>query len=105
MPSPVEILNHRLTALISVLVLVGMGLAFMDSRHASAMDVQQISDFLYESRIDDLEYKIQECERRIRRILLIPEEERDLWDATQLDDELNKKEHYLRKLKRLTEAE
>ena len=86
-----DMLNSRLAAAVAIVTLMGVGLAFMDSRHASAMDVQALTDQIMISQIEDLEYKIQECELRIRRILLIPELDRDLWDATQLEDDLNKK--------------
>ena len=97
----IEVLNHRLTLVLSVIALVGAGLAFMDSRHASASDVQEVVNQLHESRIEDHEYKIEESERRIKRILQIPEADRDRWDLQDLQDAMDRKERYLRKLDRI----
>ena len=96
-----EMLNSRLSLALMILALVSAGLAFMDSRHASASDVHDLTEMIYETRIDDLEYKIEEVERRIARVLLIPEEEQTRYDANELDDLFNQKERYIRKMDRL----
>lgn len=103
MSTTIEILNHRLTAAMAVLAIVGAGLAFMDSRHASAMDVQQLTDMIYDDRIEELEYKIEDIEAMIRRISMVPIAERTIWASQELINLNNKKARYIRKLERLLE--
>jgi hypothetical protein len=101
MTNAMEVLNHRLTALSITLMLVGGALAFMDSRHASAMDVQQLTQMIEEDRIEQLEYKIEDVEDQINRVLAVPEEERSEGIEQYLHDLTNKKERYIRNLERL----
>lgn len=103
MATTMEVLNHRLTALASILVLGGMGLAFMDTRHASASDMAALTQEIQSDRIDAIEYQIAETERRIKRILLIPAPERSQWDAVTLTEEMDRKEYLLRKLQAIME--
>jgi hypothetical protein len=101
MASAIEVLTHRLTALAIMLSLVGGALAAMDSRHASAMDVQQLTEMIQDDRIEELEYKIEDTEDQINRIQSVPEEDRYDGEDQYLHDLENKKERYIRKLERL----
>ncbi|HUW46680.1 MAG TPA: hypothetical protein VMW50_12900 [Dehalococcoidia bacterium] len=94
-------MNHRLTALISVLALVGMALAFMDSRHASAMDVHNLSEMILADRIHRLEYQISEEEDEIVDILSIDVEDQTRQDLRDLNRARDRKEELLRRLERL----
>jgi hypothetical protein len=80
----IEVLNHRITLALGVIMLVGMGLGFMDSRHASAMDVQKLTEMIEEDRIEELEYKIEDVEAAKVRILSVPEDKRTTWSDQQL---------------------
>lgn len=83
--------------------LMGGGLAFLDSRHASAMDVQQLTEMIHDDRVEELEYKIEDIEAVRRRILLVPLVERNDWEAQELINLKNKKDRYIRKLERIRE--
>ena len=104
MATAIEMLNHRITLVLGTLALVGMGLGFMDSRHASASDVQELTQMIWDERIEDLEYKIEETERRQHMIRRVPVEERPPWSNEELLELDNKKERYLRKMNRLLEG-
>ena len=101
MTSTIEILNHRITLAIGVIALVGLGLGFMDSRHASAADMQQLTEMILDDRIEELEYKIEDIEAQISHIMSAPKEDWPDWAPQQLLDLENKRERYLRKLERL----
>jgi len=101
MPTPIEVLNHKITLAIGVITLVGMGLAVMDSRHASASDLQGLTQMILDDRIEDLEYKIEDVEDAIARIMREPTVDRAPWTDQELHDLENLKERYLRKLNRL----
>jgi len=110
MTTPIEILNHRLTLAIAVITIGGIGLGVMDSRHAAASDVsnlsesvQAIADSIRNGQIDELEFKISESERRAARITRQPIDERTNWDIQDLEDANIQKERYIRKLERLQE--
>ena len=119
MASPIEILNHRLTLAIGVITLIGFGLAFMDSRHASASDILEVREEIYDvgksiqsiansisdAQIDELEFELTDLDRRAARINRIPEAERTEWNRLDLEDLDMLKERYLRKLKRLEKSE
>ena len=57
---------------------------------------------LNDGRMERLEYEIKQCERRIRRVELIPEVERTPWDIQDLNDAEDEKEFLLRQLVRLS---
>ena len=94
-------MSHRVTLALGVIAFIGMGIAFLDGRHASAGDVTSLTKMIQEDRIEDLEFRIAETERDIRRILLTPEARRSDWQIQALNDLENLKERYLRKLERL----
>jgi hypothetical protein len=101
MTNAMEVMNHRLTALVAMLTLVVGALTFMDSRHASAMDVHQLTEMIEADRIEQLEYKIEDVEDQINRVLSIEEEVRPDGAEQYLHDLENKKERYIRNLERL----
>ena len=101
MNATIEVLNHRITLALGVIALVGIGLGFMDSRHASASDVKDIADAIKADQIDRLEFEISEAERRAKRITRVPVDQRTVLDTQDLEDAMIQKERYLRKLERL----
>ena len=101
MASALEVMNHRITLLVGTLAIIGSGLAFMDRRHASASDVQDLTQMIWDERIEDLEYKIEELERRQANIRRVPEEDRPDWALQELLELDNQKERYIRKMDRL----
>ena len=63
-----EILNHRLTSAVMILTLGAVGLGYMDTRHASASDVQELARIIQSDRIERSEYIIEDLERRHQNI-------------------------------------
>ena len=108
MPSVAEKLNSGMGLVISTGTIIAMGasvLFWMDSRHASAGDIDRLTEAIKQSELSRLEYRIEETERRGRRILRIPENERTQFDNDELVDLELKREFLLRELKRIEEAE
>jgi hypothetical protein len=103
MATAAEILNHKLTAVVLTATLVGGALSYMDARHASAMDVGNLTAVLQASEIARLEYMIEEIDRRIKRIRRIPEGNRKVFEQDDLVDMEAKREYLLRELERLEE--
>lgn len=101
MATAVEIMNHRLTAIVLTATIVGGSLGFMDTRHASAMDVKSLTEILQASEIGRVEYMIEELDRRIRRIRRVPEVDRNQFDRDDLIDMEARKEYLLRELDRM----
>lgn len=91
----------RLSVLAVTISLFTGGMAYLDSRHASASDVRDLTRILKASEIARIEYQIEEAERRIRRIHRVPEEERPPFEADDLIDIRARREHLLRELDRL----
>lgn len=77
------------------------GLSYMDTRHASAMDVHNLTEMLKASEIARYEYLIEEASRRIKRIKRVPEADREAVDREDLIDLEARKEFLLRELDRL----
>jgi hypothetical protein len=105
MPTTLEIINHRITLMLGTLALVGIGLGFMDARHASASDVQAVANIVQKlaetiqgDRIGELEYKIEDIESQISRAESLPVATRP---EQHIKDLRNKKARYIRKLDRL----
>jgi len=103
MTTPIEVLNHRLTFAIGMIALFGAGMTFLDTRHASASDVQEIVEAIKLDQLDRLEFEISESERRAGRITRIPEGQRTNWNKQDLEDAIIQKQRYLRRLERLKE--
>ena len=101
MATAIEVLNHRLSLAMMVLALVGSALAFMDTRHASAMDVKGLSAAIYDDRIQRLEYQIAEQEDEIVDILSIEVDDQTRQDLRDLNRARDRKEELLRRLDRL----
>ena len=80
---------------------IGGLLAILDARYAAATDVQALTLSITESRIEELEFKIEDIEDRLLRRHSIPEEELEPWEIQEVIDMSNKKERYIRKLERL----
>ena len=76
-------------------------IAFFDSKYASAMDVKDLTRLITQSEISRLEYQIEEIDRRLRRILMIPPIERDRFDNADVEDLRARKETLLRRMERL----
>ena len=108
MASTMEILGHRLTALIAVITLGGFAVAVLDTRHASASDVRVVADMVHQlvktiqkSDIAQLEYKIEDTEDQINRAESVPAAIRPSDTGQYIQDLENKKARYIRKLERL----
>ena len=103
MATAIEILSHRMTVFtVALSILIGT-LGYLDSRHASASDVQQLTEVIESAEIAQLEYLIEETQRRMKRIKRIPEGERDGWEEEDLIDLESRKEYLLREMDRLEE--
>jgi hypothetical protein len=85
----------------SLIALVGGGLTFLDLRHASAMDVQQLTKSIESDRLDRLEFQIEEIERYYKRIKAVPVLERSAEQEGILLDLEIRKARSLRKLERI----
>ena len=99
-----EQLNSRVALVIGGATLIGFlfgSIAWLDSRHASAADIDDLTRLLKQSEISRIEYQIEEIDRRRRRILMIPPVERDRFDNADLEDMEARKEALLRQLERL----
>ena len=99
--SLIDAIKTRLELLAIVGVLLGGALALVDARYAAATDVGQLISSLNAARMERLEYEIKQCERRITRVMLIPEDQRTPWDIQDLNDAEDEKEFLLRQLARL----
>ena len=88
---------------ISVGGLISAGALFgvLDQRYALASDIQDLTSMIYENRVDELEYKIDEIERRMANLKLMAETDRPEWVKNELRQLSNRKERYIRKLDRL----
>ena len=87
---------------LSGIISIGGLLTLLDNRYASAMDVQSLTDTIIESRIEELEFKIEDLEDRMLRKSFISEDELEPWEKQELIDLENKKERYIRRMERLT---
>ena len=76
-------------------------IAWLDSRHASASEIDSLTRLLKASEISRIEYQIEEIDRRVRRILMVPPVERDRYDNADLEDMRARKEALVRQLERL----
>ena len=106
MPNVTESLSSGLGLVISFGTIVGMAaaaLVWMDSRHASAGDIDKLAEAIKQSELSRLEYRIEETERRYKRIMRIPEEDRTAFDREEIIDLEGRREYLLRELKRLEE--
>ncbi len=99
----IDILKSKITLTLGVATLIGMLFAFGDSRWAPANDVKELSIMIYDESIGRLEFNISESERRIKRIMLITEEDRTNWEKGEVLDQKASKEMFLRLLNRLKE--
>jgi hypothetical protein len=63
-----NLLVTRLTIIAITATLIGGGLTWLDSRHASAGDVQQLTKSIERERLDRIEFEIAELERLVRGI-------------------------------------
>jgi len=97
-------MNHRLTSIVLTASIVGGLLTFMDGRHASAMEVRDLTEVIKASEIGRLEYMIEELDRRIRRVKRIPDVDRNQFERDDLIDMEARKEFLLRDLDRLEES-
>lgn len=104
MTTAAEILNHKLTAIVLTASILGGALSYMDARHASAMDVGNLTKIIQASEIARIEYMIEEVDRRIKRIRRTPEADREPYQIDDLIDLEARREFLLRELQRL-EAE
>ena len=84
-----------------MVTVLGFGVAYMDARHASASDFDQIANAIKADQIDRLEFEISEAERRAKRVTRIPVADRNVFQTQDLEDAMIQKERYIRKLERL----
>jgi len=105
-----DLLTNKITITLGVVALIGTLFTIGDSRWASATDVQELSTDvqelsanIHDSHVDRLESDISEAERRIKRIMLITEEDRTNWEKGEVLDQKASKEMFLRLLNRLKE--
>ena len=101
MATAAEILNHKLTTVVLTTTIVGVLLGYMDSRHASAMDVQKLTTAVQSSEVSRIEFQLDDVSRRYKRLIRIPEDERQQWEKEDIVDLEVRKEFLLRQLKRL----
>lgn len=93
-----EMLLHRTTLAAVVIALMGSSLTFMDSRHASATDVERLITVIYDDKRDRLEFEISLIESRIRRLIVIVPERRSAAQTQELAELKSTRERYLRTL-------
>ena len=74
---------------------------FLDARHASAMDMKNMAQMMKASEIARIEYQIEDAQRKMTRIIKIPEPERTRDEVGELEDLKYKKEYLKRELDRL----
>jgi hypothetical protein len=91
----------RLGAVGSLIGIIVYGATFMDARYASAADIGALISTIKDGRIERLEYEIKDCDRRVQRVLMVPEADRTSWDVQDLQGAKNSKEYLLRQLERL----
>jgi len=96
-----NVAKHRGTeSFITVATLVAV-LTFMDERHATASEVQDLTNAIQSDRIERVEYHIEDAERRIKQIVVVPVAERTPYQVKDLLEAQYNKEMHLRKLKRI----
>ena len=104
MAKTAEILNHRLTSVVLILTLGGFGLGYMDTRHASATDVQDLVKVIQSDRIERAEYIIEDLERRSQNIERTPLASRSAQQSQELVEIELVKARQLRKMDRMLEV-
>ena len=92
----------RLTIIAVTMSLIGGGLTWLDSRHASASDVSALSMSIDKERLDRIEFEIEELERIYRGIKRMTVEEQSTPDVESRVVELEtRRARYLRKREEL----
>jgi hypothetical protein len=102
----VDILESQLVARLTIIAitasLIGGGIAWLDSRHASASDVSQLKTSIDRERIERIEFEISELERAAQRIKRMPELQQILPDTKARIAEIEaRRDRYLRKREEL----
>ena len=95
-------LMTRLTIIAVTVSLIGGGLTWLDSRHASASDVSALSISIDKERLSRLEFEIEELERIYKGIKRMTVEEQSTPDVESRVVELEtRRARYLRKREEL----
>lgn len=89
------------TLSIGGVVTAGALFGVLDNRYASASDVDVLVQAIQEDRVERLEVQIADAERRIKRIMVKPVEQRNEYEVQDLLDLEATRERLLRKLERL----
>jgi hypothetical protein len=91
----------RVTLVAGLLGIIGGGLAFMDSRHASSSEVQDLVHVIRGEQVNRIEFEIESVERAYKILKSIQVDDRTASQEIDLLDLEAKKERYLRKLDRI----
>jgi len=91
-----EALGSKAAAILSILILLGTVVGFLDIRHAKAADVEILMSMMKSSEGQRYEQKIEEIEDTIGR--LQAKSELSNWEKLHLTQLKNRKARYLRLL-------
>jgi hypothetical protein len=92
----------RLTIVAITATLIGGGLTWLDSRHASASDVSELTRSIEKERLGRIEFEIEELERLERGIKRMSAQEQASPEMQVREQELKtRKDRYLRKREEL----
>lgn len=92
----------RLTIIAITISLVGGGLTWLDARHASAGDVQELKISIDKDRLQRIEYKIEDIDRSARVFKRMPIEQQESPEMQSRALELRtQRDRYLRKREEL----
>lgn len=95
-----ELVTRLTVVSLSISILVAVG-AWVDSKYASAADVQALSDTIQDDRVERMEFMIERAERRMKYLKSIPEPALTEYQKQELMELEHEKEFLLRKLKRI----
>jgi hypothetical protein len=97
-----NMLVTRLTIIAITATLIGGGLTWLDSRHASASDVSALTVSIEKERLSRIEFEIEELERLARGIKRMPTAAQDAPQTqARLLELQSRRERYLRKREEL----
>jgi hypothetical protein len=92
----------RLTVIAMTLTLIGGGIAWLDSRHASASDMSQLRQSIEDERLDRIEFEIEDIERQGRALKRLPVEEQNTPEGVTRELDLKaRRDRYLRKREKM----
>ena len=94
-------LNEAVGVITGTIVIFGAIIAYAKSEFASAAEFEAIVQAVQMDRIERTEDRISDKEITIRRIELIPAEQRTDWERTELMSSKDERQKLLRRLERL----